>query len=377
VSVSIKTHQSDRLTRAACAPYGDDARDKLHSERINYTSGGIMLATGLRSIRALVAAVAVTLATAGAAHAQKTIEMRYGHMNPPSSAAGLQAQWLAEAIAKHTNGQIKVTVYPSSQLGKLQELAEAVSTGSIALSHNTAAGIGSLYEPFAALDTPYLYRDIDHLMKVVDVDSPVMKKLNDGLVKAAGVRVLYGYYFGTRQLTTKKAVMQPADLTGMKIRAIPFPIYMTAVQGLGAVPVPVDWSEVPTALATGVVNGQENPVNVVLSSKLYEVQSHMMLTGHVMNAQLVVINEKTWQGLSPELRAGLAKAASEVRQRATESVRKSESEELAELKKLKMTVIGPAEGLKLDAFRTSVNKLVSEKFAGKYGDLYKEIGAIK
>ena len=125
-------------------------------------------------------------------------------MNPPTSAAGMQAQMLAEAIAKNTNGQIKVTVYPSSQLGKLQELAEAVSTGTIALSHNTAGGIGSLHEPFGALDTPYLYRDYDHLMKVMDVDSPVMKKLNEGLIKAAGVRVLYAYYFGTRQLTSNK-----------------------------------------------------------------------------------------------------------------------------------------------------------------------------
>jgi tripartite ATP-independent transporter DctP family solute receptor len=322
-------------------------------------------------------AAALALIAGTGAQAQKTLEFRYGHMNPPTSAAGIQANWLAEAIGKNSSGQIKVTVYPSSQLGKLQELAEAVSTGSIALSHNTAAGIGSLHEPFAALDTPYLYRDIDHLMKVVDVNSPVMKKLNEGLIKAAGVRVLYGYYFGTRQLTTKKAVLQPADLSGMKIRAIPFPIYMTAVQGLGAVPVPVDWSEVPTALATGVVNGQENPVNVVLSSKLYEAQSHMMLTGHVMNAQLIIINEKTWQALSPELKAAVGKAAEDVRRRATESVRASEAEELAKLKDLKMTVIGPAEGLKLDAFRASVNKLVAEKFGAKYGELYKEIAAVR
>ena len=322
-------------------------------------------------------AAALGLSALTPALAQKTVEMRYGHMNPPTSAAGMQAQWLADAIAKNSNGQVKVTVYPSSQLGKLQELAEAVSTGTIALSHNTAAGIGSLHEPFAALDTPYLYRNIDHLMKVVDVNSPVMKKLNEGLVSAAGVRVLYAYYFGTRQLTANKAVFQPSDLAGQKIRAIPFPIYMTAVQGLGAVPVPVDWSEVPTALATGVVNGQENPSNVVLSSKLYEAQSHMMLTGHVMNAQVIVINEKVWQGLSAAQRDAVSKAAQEVRARATDMVQKQESEEVAKLRELKMKVIGPAEGLKIDAFKASVGKLVQEKFAAKYGDLYKEIAAVK
>ena len=329
-----------------------------------------------RLLQSLLAA-ALGLSAMAPALAQKTIEMRYGHMNPPTSAAGMQAQWLAEAIAKNSSGQIKVTVYPSSQLGKLQELAEAVSTGTIALSHNTAAGIGSLHEPFAALDTPYLYRNVDHLMKVVDVNSPVMKKLNEGLVGAAGVRVLYAYYFGTRQLTANKAVFQPSDLAGQKIRAIPFPIYMTAVQGLGAVPVPVDWSEVPTALATGVVNGQENPSNVVLSSKLYEAQSHMMLTGHVMNAQVIVINEKVWQGLSAAQRDAVSKAAQEVRTRATDMVQKQESEEVAKLRELKMKVIGPAEGLKVDAFKASVGKLVQEKFAAKYGDLYKEIAAVK
>jgi hypothetical protein len=153
-----------------------------------------------------------------------------------------------------------------------------------------------------------------------------MRKLNDGLVKSAGARVRYAYYFGTRQLTADKAVMQPSDLAGQKIRAIPFPIYMSTVQGLGAVPIPVDWSEVPTALATGQVAGQENPVNVVLSSKLHETPSHMMLTGHIMNAQLIVINEKAWQGLSPEMKAALTKAAEEVRTKATEHVRAQEAD---------------------------------------------------
>lgn len=328
-------------------------------------------------VAGLAAAAALVASPTALAQQAKTIEWRYGHMNPPNSAAGMQAQWLAEAIAKYSNGQIKVTVYPSSQLGKLQELAEAVSTGTIALSHNTAGGIGSLHEPFGALDTPYLYRDVDHLMKVVDVNSPVMRKLNDGLVKSAGVRVLYAYYFGTRQLTANKAVMQPSDLAGQKIRAIPFPIYMSTVQGLGAVPVPVDWSEVPTALATGQVAGQENPVNVVLSSKLYETQSHMMLTGHIMNAQLIVINEKAWQGLSPEMKAALAKAADEVRTKATEHVRAQEADETEKLKGLKMKVVGPAEGLRLDAFKASVNKVVQDRFGAKFGELYKEIAAVR
>ena len=135
--------------------------------------------------------------------------------------------------------------------------------------------------------------------------------------------------------------------------------------------------EVPTALATGKVNGQENPVNVVLSSKLYETQSHMMLTGHIMNAQVIVINERAWQGLSAAQREQLSAAAAEVRRKATDMVRGQEASETEELKKLKMTVVGPAEGLNLAAFQSSVRKAVDQKFGAKYGELYKPSEAVR
>lgn len=306
----------------------------------------------------------------------QSLTLRYGHNNEPASVAGAQADWFAEAVGKHSGNDIAVQVFPSSQLGKLQELAEAVSLGTIAFSHNTAGGIGSLYEPFAALDTPYLYRDVDHLMKVMDVDSPVMQELNQGLIEAANVRVIYAHYFGRRNLTCNKAVRKPADLAGEKIRAVPFPIYQTAVEGMGAAPVPVDWSEVPTALATGVVAGQENPVNVILNVKLYEVQSHLMLTGHMSNAEVVVMSEDTWQSMDSKQQEAIKAAALEIRERATKAIQDNEAKETEELRKLGMTVIGPDEGLDLDAFRTSVSKLVEERFGQKYGELYEKIRAI-
>ena len=329
---------------------------------------------GRRSVLALGGAAAVSAALPMRASAQTVL--RYGHNNEPASVAGAQADWFAEALGASSNGDIKVDVYPASQLGKLQELAEAVSLGTIAFSHNTAGALGSLYEPFAALDTPYLYRDIDHLMAVTDVNSPVMQELNEGLIAAANVRVIYAHYFGRRNLTCNKAVMSPEDLAGVKIRAVPFPIYTTAVEGMGAVAVPVDWSEVPTALATGVVQGQENPVNVVLKVKLFEVQSHLMLTGHMSNAEVVVMNEDVWQGMSDEQKAAVEQAASETREKATKAILDNEEAETQELRDAGMTVIGEEDGLDLAAFREGVNKLVQERFGEKYGDLYKKIAAI-
>ncbi|MDD9732234.1 TRAP transporter substrate-binding protein [Mameliella sp. AT18] len=302
--------------------------------------------------------------------------LRYGHNNEVASVAGAQADWFAEALGQTSGGDINVQVFPNSQLGKLQELAEAVSLGTIAFSHNTAGALGSLYQPFAALDTPYLYRDVDHLMKVTDVESPVMQELNEGLIVAANVRVIYAHYFGRRNLTCNKAVMSPEDLAGTKIRAVPFPIYTTAVEGMGAVAVPVDWSEVPTALATGVVQGQENPVNVVLNVKLYEVQSHLMLTGHMSNAEVVVMNEDAWQGLDAKQKDAVREASEQTRQKATKAILDNEEAETQKLRDLGMTVIGAEDGLQLDAFRASVSKLVDERFGAEYGDLYSKIAAV-
>ncbi|KAA2315053.1 TRAP transporter substrate-binding protein [Pseudooceanicola sediminis] len=327
-----------------------------------------------RSVLAMGAGAAMVAGLPLAASAKTTL--RYGHNNEPASVAGAQADWFAEALAEASGGDMEVQVFPASQLGKLQELAEAVSLGTIAFSHNTAGGIGSLYEPFGALDTPYLYRDVDHLMKVTDVSSPVMQMLNEGLIAAAGVRVIYSHYFGKRNLTCNKEIRSPADLAGVKIRAVPFPMYTTAVEGMGAVAVPVDWSEVPTALATGVVQGQENPVNVVLNVKLYEVQKNLMLTGHMTNAEMVVMNESVWQGLSAAQQAAVQAAAEATRIKATKAILDNEEAETQALRDLGMNVIGAEDGLDLEAFRASVSTLVSERFGERYGEIYDMIGKI-
>ncbi|MFG6083781.1 TRAP transporter substrate-binding protein [Paracoccus litorisediminis] len=302
--------------------------------------------------------------------------LRYGHMHTPNSIAGAQAEWFAKAVAEKTGGEITIEIFPNSQLGKLQELAEAVSTGSIAFSHNTAGAIGSLHAPFAAFDTPYLYRDVDHLMKVMDAKSPIMEELNQGLIEASGTRALYAFYFGTRNLTADREVKTPADLSGVKIRSIPFPIYMATVEGLGAVPVPVDWSEVPTALATGVVNGQENPMNVLVSAKLYEVQSHVMMTGHIAAAQVVMMNDDVWNSFSDAQKEAVTAAATETRARASDEMLKAEATDLQALRDKGMKVVDEASGLDLTAFRDSVKARVSKEFNGQWGELYGKIAAV-
>ncbi len=321
----------------------------------------------------------VFLSTAVFANGQKDGEvkrLRYAHMNAPESVAGRQAVYFADLVKEKSGGSIEVEVYPSSQLGTIQEQAEMLSNGTVAFHHNTMGGIGSLYPPYAALDTPFLFKDVDHLMRVTDVDSVVMKELNEGAIEARNIRNIYNFFFGARQLTTNNAVYTPSDLRGKKIRAIPFPIYVTAVEGMGALATPIDWSEVPTALATGVADGQENPVGVIYANKLFDIQSHLMVTSHIMGAEGVFINETVWQGLSDEEKKAVSEAAAETAVWATQQTVESEEADLDRLRAAGMTVITVDDGLKVEQFRSGVQTLVNERFSDDWGDIYKLINTI-
>lgn len=310
--------------------------------------------------------------------AEKPLVLRYAHMNATNSPNGLQADYFAKRIAEETGGAIKVEVYPGSQLGTITEMAEMVSQGSVALHHNTYGGLQPLLEDLGLFDTPFLYRDVDHLLKATNPEtSEVLREMNEKLIAERNVRILYSFYFGTRNLTANSPVYSPADLAGMKIRAIPSPIYMAAVEGMGAVAIPVDWAEVPVALSTGVADGQENPVSVLVAHNLADVQDYLMLTNHIMGSEPVVINESVWQKLSDEHKAAFRSVAEETREWASNYVLDSEDADLQTLADQGMTIIGPDDGLKVDEFRASVEKVVDNRFGDKWGEYYEVIRGIE
>ena len=327
----------------------------------------------------LVLVVALSLFAGGASEsagptAEKPLVLRYAHMNPASSPNGLQATYFADRIAERTGGAIKIELFPASQLGSITEMAEAVSMGSIAMHHNTYGGLQPLLNDLGLFDTPYLYRDVDHLLKATDPEiSPALKELNQKLIDTRGVRILYSFYFGTRELTANFPVYAPKDLAGKKIRAIPSPIYLAAVEGMGAVAVPIDWAEVPVALSTGIADGQENPVSTLVTSAIYDVQKYVMMTDHIMGSEPVVINEKVWQSLSDEHKKIFTEVARETRDWASNYVLENEAKDLQTLKDKGMKIITKADGLKVDEFRSSVNKVVNDRFGKTWGKYYEMI----
>ena len=331
-----------------------------------------------RLTRALTAPtlVAAILSLSTACVARAPAALRYAHMNARDSVAGKQADFFAERAAALSEGRIRVEVYPASSLGSLTEQIGMVRSGDVDIHHTTAGALGSLFEDFSVLDTPYLVSTPDRLMRIADRDSPLMKRLEDGLERASGLSVLYTFYFGARQLTFDSAVLRPEDLAGARVRAIPFPMYELAVEALGGVPTPIDWSFTPTALATGLARGQENPPDTILAAKLYQSQSHLMLTNHIMGAEIVVVNRRSLSLLPKRDREALFAAGREAGLFATESLIENEAAAIAALRARGMRVISEADGLDVAAFRARAGRLVAERFGARLAEYYALIGAI-
>lgn len=309
---------------------------------------------------------------------QEALSLTFAHVNAPSDIGTLQADRFIESVSERTDGRINIEHFPNAQLGNVDENAEQVQQGSIDLTFQLMGGLGSNYlEDFSTLDLPYIYRDTDHLMEVVSPESPVMNELNQRLVDEHGVRVLYSYYFGTRHLSANVPIYTPDDMSGLSIRAIPLPVYIAAVEGMGASATPVEFSELPVALATGLVDGQENPLQTFNAASLYESQDYLMLTGHIISAMAVVINEDVWQGLSADDQATILEAAEEAAEWALAENTSAEEDLLTEFEEEHgIEIIGPEDGLDVAAFRERVSARVQQDFGDEYGELISLIESV-
>lgn len=320
------------------------------------------------------AALALGLLAATGANAQ---QLRYAHVGAEGDIQTRYAAEAAQGIAEATGGAVTVQVYPASQLGGVAEMVDGVRMGSIAMGHHDFASLARIVPDVAVFNAPFIYRDGAHSLAATDpASSPALQAINEKLVAEGGVRIIGRIYRGARQISSNFEVKSPADLAGKPFRAVPLDLWVSMVKGFGATPTPVEVSELPTALMTGLVVGQENPLTMISANKLYEVQSHIAMTGHMQSVLAVFVNEEVWQGLSEEHRSQIvevldAKAAESLRW-ATES----ETVLVEELKGHGMTVITEAEGLDIAAFRDAVLKQIRADFPG-YQAYIDQIGAVQ
>ncbi len=320
----------------------------------------------------VVFALSITVLFAGGqeeAAAAETV-LQEGHIFPTSHVVHRSLQAMVDVVAKETNGELKIEIFPLGQLGKGANLSQNVMLGTVDMA-TAGPGLLSRMEPtFAIWGAEYMFKDADALFKVIN--SPVGQEIYEKLRTGNGIRVIGTGYLGARNLTTTDTpVKTPADLKGLKIRIPNIPYRREAFLAMGASPTPMAFQELYLGLQQGVVDGQENPFQQINSMKFYEVQKYLILTGHAQNPEMLIINDKKFSSLSEDLQKALLKGAEVYGKTCRELFAEEEAKLLEKLKSAGMTVIEPDN----NAFREAV-KDVPAKFEKDWGEgLYERVQA--
>jgi len=242
---------------------------------------------------------------------EKTFVLRYGEGTPVTkkwSLQGTASRVFTEEVAARSNGRIKVEIYDRAQLGSLESLVNQVRQG---LIQGTTAADGQFapyYPNVQIFGLPYLF--VDDVVAWDVISSPLAEKIREDMAQKTGMRPVAWYGQGFRHYSnSKRPIKTVADMKGLKIRTMNNPMHMQIVKLLGASPTPISWSEIYSALQTGVVDGQENSLPIFRIPKLEEVQKYIILDGHVYGLMCLVINEKWYQSLPDDLKAVINQSA--------------------------------------------------------------------
>ncbi|MBP0438062.1 C4-dicarboxylate TRAP transporter substrate-binding protein [Tianweitania sediminis] len=205
----------------------------------------------------------------------------------------------ATRIEERSNGEIDVTVYPSSQLGSDNDVLEQIRNGAAVAVLVDAGRLAPFQKELGILSAPYLVDDWKQYAAITA--SEPYKKWVEELASSTGLRLLnYNWFQGTRQMFTKAPVTKPADLSGVRVRTIDAPGWLATINAMGATAVPMAWSEVYSALQLGAIDGAEAQLTGAYGIKLHEVTGNLAFTNHVQLLTGLTTSEAWFQGLTPE-----------------------------------------------------------------------------
>lgn len=315
---------------------------------------------------------------AGSAMAQD-VALKYAHPTSATSSGGLLAEDFKSILEDLSGGTMKVQIFPDGQLGGLSELNELAASGAVQITGNTWGSLGVFDPEAGALDAPYIFADAtERRSLLVHPRSSILPELNERLAASnSGLMVLAPVDNAGRHVTCNKAVYSPGDLAGVNFRAIPFPVFIATVKGMGAIPVPIEYSELTTALATGLVDCQENPLSNIYNDKLYEAQSHIMLTNHILAGGPLLTNADFFRGLNEEQQGWLREAALSATELSLERSIAEESDLRAKLEELGLVFIDASGGLDIEAFKAGVAVEMKAAFDDQYDRMFAQIEAEK
>jgi len=311
----------------------------------------------VRASRIVMAAAIICAAFAAPAAAQT--KLKWAHVYEVAEPYHTEALWAADEIKKRTNGKYDIQVFPASQLGNENQINEGLGLGTVDIIYTGVNFAGSIYKPIAITGAPFILRDFEHWKAYRD--SKLFAEIAKGYDDKTKHKVVALTYYGQRHVTANKPISKPEDMKGMKLRVPPAPLFLMFTKSVGANATPIAFAEVYLALQQGTVDGQENPLPTIMAKKFYEVQSHIILTGHITESLVTIVGSHVWSKLSPDEQKIFQEVLKEAAGKATDKIRASEQVLAAEFKKLGKTVI---ENPDREAFRKVAMPLHNDASAG-------------
>lgn len=284
--------------------------------------------------RTALVVTAMTLGLSFGAKAEQ--EIKIGYALATTSHYGVAANNWQEVVESGTDKRFVFRHFPSSGLGGEREVLEGLQIGTVEATIVSSGTLSNFVPEAGVFDIPFLFRDLAHARGVLD--GPIGQEILGKFESANLIALAWGEQ-GFRHITNNRnAIEKPDDVAGLKLRTMENPIHITAFNTLGAAPTPMAWPEVIGALQQGTIDGQENPLSVITSAKLSEVQKHLTVSGHVYSPAMLLVSPDFWNSLSDEDKEVFKKGAAEAVVAMRAFVDEVEKSGVEQLKKEGMTV---------------------------------------
>ena len=304
--------------------------------------------------------IGMTLALGFVASVSAQTTLKISISTAQNSHQGVAIDTFAREVEKRTGGRYKVQTFYNGALGGERESIEAVQLGTQELAFSSTGPIPNFVPESKVLDVPFLFRDKAHARAVLDgpIGQDLLTKFD-----AKGFKALAWAENGFRHMTnSKRDVKTPEDLKGLKMRTMENPVHIAAYKGLGIITTPMAFPEVFTALQQGTVDGQENPLPVIMSAKFDQVQKHLSLTGHVYSPAIFLMNKASFEKLGASDKQAFLDAAKEGTKTNRARVDEDDAKGVAELRAKGMTVIENVDKSKFVAMLAPVNAEFEKQF---------------
>jgi len=264
----------------------------------------------------------------------------------------------AKRVGELSKGQIKVTAHHAASLGGERENIEGLLQGSVHIASPGQGVLAGWYRPAEVWTHPYIFKDVAHKNRVWDT---IRDEYTKAIASEAKLRTIAAIPRMPRQLSCNKVVKNPEDLKGLKIRVPETALWRRTLELMGASPTPLPFPEVFQALKSRIIDGQENPIALTYNAGIFDVNTHLSLTEHMMQDNCLVMAEAVYQRLSPELKAHVDQASRDMEAELRPKVEADDKRILEDIKRKNITV----SDVDKEAFRKSVAKIAEEFPAGK------------